>query len=66
MKKVSITLKEDDLEKLKALFHSSSDDEAIQFAISHVLNQKNYDSLLELEGNVKWEGDLDEMRMGHQ
>ena len=66
MKQVSISLDEKDLEKLKAWFNSASDDEAVRSAIYHVLSKKTYVELLELEGKVKWQGDLDEMRAGRQ
>ncbi|GGE00152.1 type II toxin-antitoxin system VapB family antitoxin [Paenibacillus nasutitermitis] len=62
MKTISITLDEGELQKLKEWFHSASDDEAVRSAISHVLNQMTYSALLELEGKVSWEGNLDEMR----
>ncbi len=66
MKKISITLEECELQKLKEWFHSSSDDEAVRSAVSHVLNQKIYSDLLELEGKVSWDGNLDDMRAERQ
>jgi hypothetical protein len=61
-KQISVSLDENDLEKLKEWFHVSSEDEAVRSAISHVLNKKAYNELLELEGTISWEGNLDEMR----
>jgi len=62
MKHVSIVLDEKDLQKLKEWFNTASDDEAVQYAVYHVLNKEIFNDLLELEGKVKWEGNLDEMR----
>jgi hypothetical protein len=59
---ISVSLDENDLEKLKEWFHASSEDQAVRFAISHVLNKKAYNDLLEYEGNIRWEGNLEEMR----
>ena len=49
MKQISISLDENDLEKLKEWFHVSSDDEAIRSAITHFLNKKAYSDLLEFK-----------------
>lgn len=62
MKQINVSLNENDLEKLMEWFQSSSEDEAVRSAISHLLNKKAYSNLLEFEGKIKWEGDLDEMR----
>jgi hypothetical protein len=64
MKQINVSLDENDLEKLKEWFHSTTEDEAVRSAISHLLNKKAYSDLLEFEGNIQWEGDLDEMREG--
>jgi Arc/MetJ-type ribon-helix-helix transcriptional regulator len=61
-KQISVSLDENDLEKLKEWFHATSEDEAVRSAISHVLNKKAYNELLAFEGNVRWEGKLEEMR----
>jgi len=62
MKEVHVSLNENDLERLKEWFQSSSEDEAVRSAIDFVLNKKVYHDLLEIEGKIQWEGDLDEMR----
>jgi Arc/MetJ-type ribon-helix-helix transcriptional regulator len=62
MKQISVSLDENDLEKLKEWFHASSEDEAVRSAISHLLNKKAYSDLLEFEGNIRWEGNLNELR----
>jgi Arc/MetJ-type ribon-helix-helix transcriptional regulator len=64
MKKINVSLDENDLEKLKKRFNASSDDEAVRSAISHLLNKKAYIELLEFEGNIRWEGNLNELRDG--
>ena len=38
------------------------EDEAIRSAIHHFSNKRTYSDLLEFEGKVQWEGNLDEMR----
>jgi len=62
MKEVHVSLDENDLEQLKEWFHSASEDEAVHSAIAFVLNKKLYHELLEFEGKIQWEGNLDEMR----
>lgn len=66
MKQIHVSVDENDLQKLKEWFHSTSDDEAVRSAISHVLNKKAYSDLLEFEGKIKWEGNLDDMRTDRQ
>jgi Arc/MetJ-type ribon-helix-helix transcriptional regulator len=62
MKRISVSLDENDLEKLKEWFRASSDDEAVRLAISHLLNKKAYSELLGFEGNIRWKGNLNELR----
>lgn len=66
MKRINVSVDENDLQRLKDWFHSTSDDEAVRSAISHVLNQKAYSDLLEFEGKIKWEGNLDDIRTDRQ
>jgi hypothetical protein len=61
-KQNSVSLDENDLEKLKEWFHATSEDDAVRSAISHVLNKKAYNELLAFEGNVRWDGNLEELR----
>jgi len=65
MKQINISLDENELVKLKERFYSSSDEEVIRSAISHLLNKKVYSDLLGFEGKIQWEGDLDELRKSH-
>jgi Arc/MetJ-type ribon-helix-helix transcriptional regulator len=62
MKQISVSLDENDLEELKEWFHASSEDEEVRSAISHLLNKKAYSDLLEFEGNIRWESNLDELK----
>ncbi|OXS61679.1 hypothetical protein B1A99_03425 [Cohnella sp. CIP 111063] len=62
MKEIFVSLDENDLERLKGWFHSTSENEAVRSAIAYLLNNKVYRDLLELEGKIQWEGNLDEMR----
>ncbi len=38
--------------------------ELVDFALRELLRHKQQKKLLQLKGNVSWEGDLDEMRKG--
>lgn len=62
MKEIHVSLDENDLKQLQEWFHSSSEDEAVRSAIAYLLNKKVYRDLLEFEGKVQWEGNLEELR----
>lgn len=36
--------------------------EIVNYALKHLLEQRDMEKILELRGKVVWEGDLDEMR----
>jgi len=64
MKQINISIDEQLLQQLKERYPSHSNDEAVRLAISEVLNKRVYNELLDFEGNIKWEGNLDELRAG--
>ena len=66
MKQINISLDEQLLQQLKERYPSYSNDETVRIAISEVLNKKVHSDLLSFEGNIKWEGNLDELRDGRQ
>ena len=36
--------------------------DVVNYALKHLLEQRDMEKILELRGNIVWEGDLDEMR----
>ena len=62
MKEVKLNLDEEEIEILKKVFHTSDEIEAIKLAIHDAIKKKSYTNILELKGNVVWEGNLDDMR----
>ena len=62
MKELKILLENHELENLKSVFNTSNETDAVKAAIQNILKKQAYDQILSLRGNVKWEGNLDEMR----
>jgi Arc/MetJ family transcription regulator len=62
MKEIIIKIDEDELAKLKQWFITSTEQEAVESAVSQVLKFHAYQELLRLEGKINWEGDLDALR----
>jgi len=62
MKEYKIILNDEEIIELKKMFQTDNVDEAVRMAIDQVLKKQIYDQLLALKGNVKWEGNLEEMR----
>ena len=62
MKEYKISLNDEEIIELKKIFQTDNVDEAVRMAIDQVLKKQIYDQLLALKGNVKWEGNLEEMR----
>ena len=38
--------------------------DVVNYALKHLVEQREMEKILELRGNIEWEGDLDEMRRG--
>jgi Arc/MetJ family transcription regulator len=38
--------------------------DVVNYALKHLLEQRDMEKVLELRGKIAWEGDLDEMRRG--
>ena len=62
MKEFKISLNDEEIIELKKMFQTESVDEAVRKAIDQVIKKQTYDQLLALKGNVKWEGNLEDMR----
>jgi hypothetical protein len=62
LKEIKIKMDEHELAKLKEWFHTSTEQEAIQSAVTQILKFHAYQELLSLEGNVTWDGDLHSFR----
>ena len=62
MKELKVNINDEDIFELKKIFKTEDEDEAVKMAIGEVLKKQTYERILSLNGNVKWEGSLDEMR----
>ena len=38
--------------------------DVVNYALKHLIEQRDLEKILELRGKVVWEGDLDQMRLG--
>lgn len=64
MKELKINVNDDDIAELMKVYKTNDESEAIRMAISEAIKKQTYSHILALKGNVKWEGNLDEMRDG--
>jgi len=55
-------LKKSILEKGKKISGAKTDKKFIEIAVKEYLNKKERQKIIELEGKIKWEGDLNKMR----
>lgn len=62
MKELKLNINDEEICELKKIFSTEDDREAVRMAINEVLKKQAYQRILALNGNVKWEGNLDEMR----
>lgn len=62
MKEYKISLNDEEIIELKKMFQTDNVDEAVRMAIDQVIKKQTYDQLLALKGNIKWEGNLEEIR----
>ncbi len=62
MKEYKISLNDEEIIELKKMFQTDNIDEAVRMAIDQVIKKQTYDQLLALKGNIKWEGNLEEIR----
>jgi Arc/MetJ family transcription regulator len=62
MLRTNIELDEKLVEEAMKLTHKKTKKEIVNYALDELVRRMKRKRLLELEGRVKWEGDLDEMR----
>ena len=64
MSRTNIVLDDNLVEKCQKVTGIKTKKSLIDFALKEVLRQANQKKLLELKGNVDWQGNLDEWRKG--
>jgi Arc/MetJ family transcription regulator len=64
MHRTNIDLDEKLVKEGMRLFNKKTKKELVNFALSEVIRREKAKGILALEGKVKWEGDLREMRKG--
>jgi Arc/MetJ family transcription regulator len=62
MSRTVIDIQDDLLRKAQKMTGISKKVEIVNYALKRLLEQKEFEQVLELKGKVKWEGNLDEMR----
>ena len=62
MSRTVIDIQDDLLRKAQKMTGISKKVEIVNYALKRLLEQKEFERVLELRGKVKWEGSLDEMR----
>jgi Arc/MetJ family transcription regulator len=62
MSKTNIDLNDRILKEAGKLTHMKTKKEIVNYAMEELVKRLRRKKILELEGKVKWEGDLDEMR----
>ena len=66
MSRTVIDIQDDLLRKAQKMTGISKKVEIVNYALKQLLEQKEFEQVLELKGKVKWEGNLDEMRRDHR
>ena len=64
MSRTVIDIEDDLMEKAKKLTGINKKVDIVNYAIKKLVEQKEIEKILELRGNIKWEGNLEEMRKG--
>jgi Arc/MetJ family transcription regulator len=62
MSRTVIDIQDDLLRKAQKMTGITKKVEIVNYALKRLLEQKEFEKVLELRGKVKWEGNLDEMR----
>jgi len=62
MSRTNIDLNDRILKEAGKLTHMKTKKEIVNYAMEELVKRLRRKKILELEGKVKWEGDLDEMR----
>ena len=64
MQRTNIELDEKLVKQAMRLFGKKTKKELVHFALNELIRRERAKGILSLEGKVKWEGDLREMRKG--
>ena len=64
MHRTNIELDEKLVQQAMRLFGKKTKKELVNFALNELIRRERAKGILSLEGKVKWEGDLREMRRG--
>lgn len=62
MKELKICLDDDAILELMKTFKTDNENEAVMMAIHEAIKKQSNIRILALNGNISWEGNLDEMR----
>ena len=62
MSRTVVNLNDALVAKAKKLTHLSKKVDVVNYALAELVRHKEQGRILELQGKVKWKGDLDEMR----
>ena len=62
MSVITLEIKKDEIDKLKNIYHTDDDEQAVREAISYALRQNNFQKILSLKGKIHWDENLDELR----
>jgi hypothetical protein len=62
LKELKLNINEDDILELMKMYKTNDESEAVKMAIIEVIKKQSYERILALNGNVVWEGNLDETR----
>jgi Arc/MetJ family transcription regulator len=62
MRRTNVELDEDLVNEAMKLTHARTKKELVNHALRELVNRARRKRILELEGKVEWEGDLDDMR----
>jgi Arc/MetJ family transcription regulator len=66
MSRTVIDIQDDLLRKAQKMTGISKKVTIVNYALKRLLEQKEYEKVLELRGMVKWEGNLNKMRKGRR
>lgn len=62
MSVITLEIEKEEIDKLKDIYHTSDEEQAVREAISYALRQNNYQKILSLKGKIRWDENLDELR----
>jgi hypothetical protein len=62
LKELKLNVNEGDILELMKMYNTNDENEAVKMAIMEVIKKQSYKQIMSLNGNVVWEGNLDEMR----